>query len=149
MFRQQPPDLACSNYPEAVFTIEFANKFAKYLVWKENLIHFNGDFLKTKRGQSETTKFSKKFIFQTVKVTNLAKSNVLGKEHVNFSKLQVRHFPREFANSMVNPGTGTKIFPYTLKHAITISFLTVSNRTMTKEAGCKKLCSLFWPRMNY
>ena len=51
-------------------------------------------------GQSKTAEFSKIFNFLIVEVINLAKNHVLGKKNVNFSKLYVRHFPREFANSM-------------------------------------------------
>ena len=44
--------------------------------------------------------------FLTVEVPNLQKLNVLGEENVNFSELYVRHFPREFVNSMVNRAQG-------------------------------------------
>ena len=35
----------------------------------------------------------------------MKKFNVLVEENAHFSELYVRHFPREFANSMVNPAS--------------------------------------------
>ena len=46
-------------------------------------------------------------IFFTVKVQNLSKIKFLVEENINFCELYVRHFPREFANSMVNPASVT------------------------------------------
>ena len=37
---------------------------------------------------------------------NLAKLDFYSEENVNFGELYVRHFPREFANTMVNTASG-------------------------------------------
>ena len=54
-------------------------------------------------GQSKTAKYSKIQILVNRKSATFIKNfNVLSQENINFSEIYVRHFPREFANSMVN-----------------------------------------------
>ena len=66
---------------------------------------------KYKREAIEDANWSKSLIFLIVKMPNLAKINVFGEENVNFSQFYVRHFPREFANSMVNLASRTFFHP--------------------------------------
>jgi len=78
----------CRNtcWTEAVFTNELSNKFAKYLVWIEKLIHLN----KKHKGfyfNSKSIKFGNKIYFLNSKKANLEILIGLCKEGVNFIKL--------------------------------------------------------------
>jgi len=58
---------------------------------------------------------AKRFFFLlTIKVLNFPKMNVFGEENISFSKLSARHFPPEFANSMMNPVSAVREALYSI-----------------------------------
>ena len=62
---------------------------------------------KYKGGQSKTAQFCMLFYILTVQEQNFSQNSyALSEENVNISELYVRHFPREFANSLVNTTSG-------------------------------------------
>ena len=56
------------KWTEAVFTIEFANKLAKYLVWRKKLLHLIIFLTKIQQDRKNSAKFE---IVLTVKMLNL------------------------------------------------------------------------------
>ena len=74
---------------------------------------------KIQRGLSKTAEFCQNFnFFNSKRDRFILNFYVLGEENVNYSEIYVRHFPRKFANSMVNPTSVYRYLPGGLSEAV-------------------------------